>query len=143
MKTSDLVLIIGAIATLLAVIPAFINIFKGTYRKNVESDLAILSALPSNSKIHKTLTEHIEKKIEKLIDSESSLTRNYAEAIAGFAVFVFPAYGSYYFYQKNGGWIIISVALGFIALAGNYGFFQGIKKTHRDEKGNIIDDKKT
>lgn len=141
MKIEDVVLVLGSIAALLAVVPSFINIFKDSSRQSLVADLSILNALPPESSVHKSLLEHIDKKVKHLIENENLRTRNIPEAIGGFFFFAFNAYGSYYFTLKSGGWLVVAVFLGFLALAGIAGFSQGVKKTYRDDKGKIIEGK--
>lgn len=131
---------VAAITAVAAILTQMIKtIFEARQRhKAITQDLNLLDALPLDSTQRDALQTWIDEQVKRYIMAEREHKRNWFEVVLGL-IFLVLGVVSLWTIAKFGGWgwglVFVPVIL---MLFGFVGFFQGVKKTRRDENGNVI-----
>ncbi|EKX89425.1 hypothetical protein [Corynebacterium durum] len=107
-------------------------------RRKILQNIELLNKLPNNSNQVENLTKWIDAQIEEYIHIEKDSERNWFEFSIGLIVLLAGIYMAWHIYQHESWWqtaYLISILL--ISL-GATGVSQGLKKTKREERGNIV-----
>jgi hypothetical protein len=102
------------------------------------ADLEMWEKLPSPSASRDELLAHVDRRVRQLIKDEVEKRRDVSGMTIGAVMTGLFGWLGWWAWDSGGAWRWFEVPIVFLLIVGVVGFFTSLRRSVRDEKGNVV-----